>query len=108
VKCYIRENSFLALLAARRLKKGKMAMVLGRTILLHNTTAAELINNKQWLRHELAHVRQFQQQGYLPFLFKYLAESIRNGYYNNKYEREAREAEEDVSLEKNMTFHCAG
>ena len=82
-------------------------MVLGRTILLHNTTAAELINDKSWLRHELAHVRQFRQQGYLPFLFSYLVESIRNGYYNNKYEKEARAAENDTHLEDEVTFHCS-
>ena len=100
MKCYIRENSLLARLAARKLKQDKMAMVLGRTILLHNTTAAELVGDKRWLRHELAHIRQFKQQGYLPFLFNYLVESIRNGYYNNKYEREARAAEDDESLER--------
>jgi hypothetical protein len=97
----------LARLAARKLKKDKMAMVLGKTILLHNTTAAELINDKNWLRHELAHVRQFQQQGYLPFLFNYLVESIRHGYYNNKYEREARASENDYNLEQHVTFHCS-
>ena len=107
MKCYIKENSLLARLAARRLKKDKMAMVLGHTILLHNTTAAELINDKNWLRHELAHVRQFRQQGYLRFLFNYFVESIRNGYYNNKYEKEARAAENDYGLEQKVTFHCS-
>lgn len=77
-----------------------MAMVLGKTILLHDTSTQEFINNRQWIRHELAHVEQFKQHGYLPFLFKYLVESIRNGYYNNKYEREARAAEEDDRFDK--------
>jgi hypothetical protein len=82
-------------------------MVLGKTILLHNTTHAELINNKRWLRHELAHVRQFQQYGYFRFLFLYLLESIKKGYHNNKFEREAREAENDGTLEKDLNLNCS-
>ena len=100
MKYYIKENSFLARMAARRLKQDKMAMVLGRTILLHDTSTQEFINNRKWMRHELAHIIQFKRHGYLPFLVKYLVESIRNGYYNNKYEKEARAAEEDESLDK--------
>ena len=89
-------------MVARKLKQDKMAMVLGRTILLHNTTKAEFISNKRWLRHELAHIQQFRQHGYLLFLYRYFIESLRNGYYNNKYEREARAAEDDHSLEINV------
>ncbi len=100
VKYYIKENSFLARMAARRLKQDKMAMVLGNTILLHDTSTQEFINNRKWLRHELAHVLQFEQHGYFLFLFKYILESVKNGYYNNKYEKEARAAEDDESLDK--------
>jgi hypothetical protein len=95
VKYYIKENSLLARMAARRLKQDKMAMVLGKTILLHDTTTQEFINNRKWIRHELAHVAQFKQHGYLLFLVKYLVESMKNGYYDNKYEKEARDAEDD-------------
>lgn len=77
-----------------------MAMVLGKTILLHDTTTNEFISNRKWIRHELAHVQQFKKHGYLLFLFKYLLESIKNGYYNNKYEIAARAAEDDDSLDK--------
>ena len=97
---YIKEKSYLAKLAARKLKQDKMAMVLGKTILLHDTTAQEFISNRRWMRHELAHLKQFQKHGYALFLLKYLLESIRHGYYNNKYEREAREAEDDETLDK--------
>jgi hypothetical protein len=98
VKYYIKENSFLARMAARKLKQDKMAMVLGKTILLHDTTRQEFINNRKWIRHELAHIQQFKKHGYLLFLVKYLVESIKNGYHNNKYEKEARLAEEDESM----------
>ena len=100
MKYYIKENSLLARIAARKLKQDKMAMVLGKTILLHDTTAQEFINNRKWIRHELAHVQQFHRHGYVLFLIKYLFESIKTGYYNNKYEKEARAAEEDESLDK--------
>ena len=76
-----------------------MAMVLGRTILLYDTTKAEFLSNKKWLRHELAHIKQFQQHGYLLFLLKYAIESWKNGYYNNRFEKEARKAEDDESLD---------
>jgi hypothetical protein len=95
VKYYIRENSLLARIAAWKLKQDKMAMVLGKTILLHDTTKEEFISNKKWLRHELAHIKQFRQHGYLPFLLKYIVESIKNGYYNNKFEKEVRAAEDN-------------
>jgi len=75
-------------------------MVMGKTILLHDTTRQEFINNRKWIRHELAHVKQFKKYGYLLFLVLYLVESIKNGYYNNKYEKEARLAEEDESLDQ--------
>ena len=100
MKYYIKENSLLARIAARKLKQDKMAMVMGKTILLHDTTRQEFINNRKWIRHELAHVKQFKKYGYLLFLVLYLVESIKNGYYNNKYEKEARLAEEDESLDQ--------
>ena len=57
----------LARIAAKKLKQDKMAMVLGRTILLHDTTKQEFINNRKWIRHELVHIQQFEKHGYLPF-----------------------------------------
>jgi hypothetical protein len=95
----IRENSLWAWLAAKRLKSEKMAMVLGRTIHLHNTTAEELLQNRRWLRHELAHIRQVQELGSFRFLWLYTLESFRNGYRQNRFEVEARAAEADPSLD---------
>lgn len=69
-------------------------MVLGNTIYLHNATKQELLQNQRWLKHELCHVRQFQQHGLVLFIIKYLWESMKNGYYNNRFEVEARAAEE--------------
>tara|TARA_R110000868_G_scaffold15596_3_gene70926 strand:- start:2675 stop:2926 length:252 start_codon:yes stop_codon:yes gene_type:complete len=42
-------------------------------------------------KHELIHVEQVRRLGWLRFYTSYLYESYKNGYYNNKYEVEARE-----------------
>lgn len=89
----IKENSPLAAIAAFKLQSTAVAMVLGKTIHLHGTTTKNFLKNERWLKHELCHVKQFEQHGFFPFIAKYLWESIRTGYYNNKYEAEARAAE---------------
>jgi hypothetical protein len=89
----IKENSWLAKLAAKKLKEKRVAIVLGNTIHLRNTTQQEFLQDKKWVKHELCHVQQFKQYGYIGFLVKYLWESIRTGYQNNKFEIEARNAE---------------
>lgn len=97
MKVIIRENSWLAKLAAIKLKANQAAIVFGNTIHLHNTSRAEFLSNKEWLAHELKHVEQYQQHGFAGFLFKYLLEWVRKGYYNNRFEKEARENEKNVS-----------
>lgn len=92
----IKEDSFLAKLAAKKLKKDNMAMVFGKTIHLYGAAKEEFLGNERWLKHELCHVRQYKEHGHILFLFKYLIESIRHGYYNNKYEAEARNAENNI------------
>jgi hypothetical protein len=89
----IKEKSLLARIAAFNLRSGKVAMVLGKTIHLHNVSKADFLKNERWLKHELCHIQQYRKYGFFPFLAKYLWESIRHGYYNNRFEVEAREAE---------------
>jgi hypothetical protein len=89
----IKERSFLARIAAMKLRSGRVAMVLGRTIHLHNVSSEEFLKETRWVKHELCHVQQFKKHGFVPFLAKYLWESIKHGYHNNKFEVEAREAE---------------
>lgn len=69
---------------------------MGRTIHLHNTAKHEFLQNKRWLLHELKHIEQFRRYGFIRFIFMYLVESIRHGYTNNKYEIEARDAEDSL------------
>ena len=89
----IKENSWIAKFAAKKLRSERVAIVIGKTIHLHNTTKQDFLNDEKWVKHELCHVKQFQQNGYLLFIIKYLWESIKHGYHNNRYEIEARSAE---------------
>ena len=90
---YIKENSWLAKLAAKKLNTKTVAMVLGKTIHLHGSSKKNFLADERWVNHELCHVKQFAAHGYVMFTIKYLWESLRVGYYNNKYEVEARAAE---------------
>lgn len=89
----IKENSILAKIAAKILRTRNMAVVLGKTIHLHNASSEQFRSDRKWLAHELCHIRQFEKYGFWNFLLRYLFESIRNGYRNNRYEAEARNAE---------------
>ncbi len=100
----IKENSWLAYLAARQLKYKRVAMVLGRTIHLHNTSRGKFLSNKRWVCHEIVHVKQYEKYGMFRFLVLYLLESLRNGYWNNKFEVEARSQEHDLTLLDNMVL----
>ncbi len=92
----IKENSFIAKLAAWKLKSGNMAITVGQTIHLYNTTREQFLSDKRWVRHEMQHIRQFQQYGFIRFIFMYTCASIRHGYYNNRWEKEARAAEDEI------------
>ncbi len=95
----IKENSWLAKLAARKLKSKRIAMVIGYTIHLYGTSAKSFVADKRWLQHELVHVEQYEQAGFTSFLLKYIWQSFKYGYHNNKYEHEARNIEKQQKLE---------
>ena len=90
----IKENSWIAKLAAKKLQSNHVAIVIGNTIHLHNTTREDFLRNEKWVKHEVCHLQQFKKHGLLIFIIKYLWESMLHGYYNNKYEIEARKAED--------------
>ncbi len=87
-----------AWVAAKLLKTNQVAIVFGNIIYLHNTTKQAFEANKPWLKHELKHIEQYQQLGYWRFILLYLIETLKHGYYNNRFEIEAREAETDNTL----------
>ncbi|WP_205590842.1 hypothetical protein [Hymenobacter oligotrophus] len=86
------ENSPLARIARWKLGQTNVAMVLGRSIHLSGVTRADFLRDASWVAHELCHIRQVQEHGLMGFLWKYLVESARVGYYANRFEVEAREA----------------
>ena len=100
----IKEKSKRAWLAAKVLKANQVAIVFGSTIYLHNTSKERFLSNKQWVRHELKHIEQYHRLSYWTFLFSYLLQSIKYGYCNNKYEVEARQAENDETIVMSNIF----
>jgi len=90
----IREHSFLARLAAWKLNSRSVAIVFGTTIHLWNVDKDSFLQNQRWFLHEMEHIRQYKELGFFRFIYQYLLESIRKGYHNNRFEVEAREAEE--------------
>lgn len=93
---HIKENSWVARLAAKKLGAPRVAMVIGNTIHLHNASRDFFLSHERWVRHELAHVAQFRKYGFFRFIGLYLWESLRKGYYQNRFEVEAREAEREA------------
>lgn len=98
---HIRENSWIAKIAAKVLKSKQMAVVFRRTIYLYKVSETDFLADKRWLNHELCHIGQYKKYGTVSFIMKYLLESIRHGYNNNRFEKEAREAE-SVTLQPNQ------
>lgn len=96
----IKEGSLLARVARLVLKSPNVAMVLGKTIHLSGVSRDAFLQNKPWVAHELCHVRQFRQYGFVRFLGLYLLESIKHGYFNNRFEVEARLAGTKEALAK--------
>lgn len=104
MKVQIKENSWVAKLAAAKMKASKVAIVFGKTIHLHNTSRQEFLADKAWVCHELKHVQQYQQHGSVGFIVKYLANWVKQGYYYNKFEIEARESETTDALLHGVEF----
>jgi len=90
---YIKEHSFIARIASRKMNTKHVAIVIGNTIHLHNVSKEEFLKNERWVRHEMCHINQYKRYGVFRFIVLYLWESIRSGYHNNKFEIEARQSE---------------
>jgi hypothetical protein len=105
IKVKIKENSWLARIAARKLESKSMAMVVGKTIHLHNSSRVDFLRNKRWVRHEVAHVKQYAKLGLFRFIFFYLLETFNKGYENNRFEVDARRKERDLSILSEVHFN---
>ena len=82
IPVYFKTNSWLAKLAAAMLHKDNCAMVIRHTI----------------------HLMQWRQQGVVKFLLLYSWYSLRYGYYQNPFEKEARAKENDSSIRDHFIF----
>ncbi|MEO8821089.1 MAG: DUF4157 domain-containing protein [Ginsengibacter sp.] len=89
----IKENSWIAKLAAKKLQSKNVAIVIGKTIHLYHVSKEDFLKDEKWVKHEMCHINQFKKYGLFIFIFKYLQESMKVGYYKNKFEAEARNAE---------------
>ena len=94
MKIRIKEQTLFAKVAARKLKCKTVAAVLGNTIHLWNISREEFLKREAWVMHEVEHVRQYKRHGFVLFVVLYLWESAKNGYHDNRFEREARLVEE--------------
>lgn len=103
----VKENSFIARLAAKKLRCRQVAIVFGNTIHLHNTSKQEFNSNERWVRHEMVHLAQFRRYGKWRFTLMYLIESMRKGYWNNRFEIEAREEEINEAIPLLQTGNSA-
>ncbi|MBY5957309.1 hypothetical protein KUV50_04115 [Membranicola marinus] len=86
----IKSNSWLARLACRWMKSRRVAIVVGSTIHMYGAEPQNLFDDQNWLAHELVHIDQFEKYGFFRFIILYLWETVKHGYYNNRYEVEAR------------------
>ena len=66
----IKENSWIAKLAAKKLRSKNVAIVIGSTIHLHNVTKEEFLQDKQWVKHEVCHLQTIQKAWNFYFHFK--------------------------------------
>ena len=98
IKVILKENAWQAKLAAKKLGHTSAAIVFGRTIYLYNVDKTNFIKNQSWLKHEIAHVNQYEELGLIKFILFYLIESMIKGYANNRFEVEARKMENDDQI----------
>lgn len=102
--CHIKERSFIARFAARRMQSLQIAMVIGKTIHLHGVTREQFLKDPYWVRHEVCHILQYQELGLLPFLWHYLIECKKVGYHANRFEVAARAAERNTTITRGVVF----
>ncbi len=66
----IKEQSWIAKLAAKKLKSKNVAIVIGTTIHLYNVSKQQFLQNEKWVKHEVCHLEQFQKARLFYFYFK--------------------------------------
>jgi len=93
ITIFIKQKSVLAYIASKCLHTNKAAIVLGSYIFIYGCNKEQFIANTKWFNHELQHVHQYQQLGFVIFISKYIYYSFKYGYYLNPFEVDARNHE---------------
>ena len=104
IKVKIKEQSNIAHIAAYNRKWNCAAIVMGNTIHLWNVSRKDFLQDERWLLHELEHISQYKKLGFASFIIQYLWENLRKGYYKNRFEVEARQAEQKKKNYDNYLF----
>lgn len=91
----ISEQALVARIASFIMRSKGVAIVFHRTIYLWNVSREQIIKDEAYLCHEITHILQYEREGFVKFIFKYLYYSMRFGYYNNPFEVEARNGAND-------------
>jgi hypothetical protein len=104
LRARIREKSWLARIASWKLGEKQVAMVMGRTVHLANTTREEFLEDKTWVCHEIIHLLQYRQYGLIGFWWRYLWDYVRYGYHQIRFEKEARAGEKDERFLERVIF----
>ena len=65
----IKENSWIAGIAAKKLHSQNVAIVLGKTVHLYNVSKEHFLKDKKWMKHEMCHVNQFRKIWFCKFHF---------------------------------------
>jgi hypothetical protein len=91
-KVRVLQNNPLAKLIAKINKEDRYAITFGKTILI-SCKKEEFYAQPWWVKHELAHVKQYKKHGVVRFLTIYLYYSVFRDYYDIPFEKEAVDAE---------------
>ncbi|MEI0567960.1 hypothetical protein [Brachyspira pulli] len=113
--CYNSVLSFILIMVNKISKSDFIAITNPLTNRIHliDKNYYDNITEEDFLyKHELVHVYQVEILGKIKFLFLYFVYSIKYGYYNNPFEKQAREHEtknfiikSDIEKEINNNFH---
>ena len=104
--CTIKENTWLAKAAAKKMRAKHLAIVFNKTIHLYGITRLQFIADKELMCHELTHVLQYQRHGIFVFLVRYIWEWLHVGYYNISFEKEARANESNIEMLNKFEFRA--
>src|SRR4030095_3668977 len=100
-KIRVVENSTLAKIIAKIKREPTYAITFGKTIFI-SCKREEFFAQNWWVKHELAHVRQYETYGILRFLTLYAYYSLFHRKSGNPFEIEAETAE--YSRESSLTL----